>query len=115
MDACPLEDATGFDADEDGCIDSLGALPGVLGTLVSEGVIDPTMQNSLTTKLENAEQSVDKENICAAVNQLEAFQNQLEAQRGNKTSDESATLLTDYTNNLITQLLLGLPAGESCG
>ncbi len=113
-DACALEDATGFDADADGCIDSLGALPGVLDTLVTEGIIDPIMQNSLTAKLDNAEASVDQESICAAVNQLEAFQHQIEAQRGKTISDDAATLLIDFADNIIVQLLLGLPDGESC-
>jgi len=27
LDACPLEDASGFDADNSGCIDALGDLP----------------------------------------------------------------------------------------
>ena len=53
-------------------------------------------------------------NICAAINQLEAFKNQINAQSGNKISDEAADLLIAYADNLITQLLIELPPGESC-
>jgi len=109
-----LEDATGFDANGDGCIDTLGGLTEVVTTLVNEGVIDSQMKNSLISKVENAESSAEKENICTAVYQLEAFKNQIEGQRGKKISDEAATLLTNYANNIIAQLLAQLPPGESC-
>ncbi len=113
-DVCPLEDATGFDADGDGCIDTLSGMVEVLDTLVSEGVIEEELQNSLLTKVDNAEKSIDKDSICAAVNKLEALINEVNAQRGKKISDEAADLSIAYTNNLITQLLDQLPSGESC-
>jgi hypothetical protein len=114
QDACPNEDSTGLDADEDGCIDSFSGLINVLDTLVSEGVIDSQMRNSLIRKIENAWASSDRENICAAVNQLEAFKNQIEAQRDHKISDEAADLLIAYADNLVTQRLSELAPGESC-
>jgi hypothetical protein len=114
QDACPDEDATGFDADGDGCIDSLGGLTVVIKTLVEAGAIEPQMETSLIEKVENAEESNTQEDICAAVNELEAFKNQIEAQRGNKISDEAADLVIAYADNLITQLLDKLPPGESC-
>ena len=113
-DYCPFEDATGFDADMDGCIDSPSGLIDVLETLVGSGVIDEQLENSLTSKVDNVEQSADKDNICAAINQLEAFKNQIEAQRNKKISEEGADLLIAYADNLITQLLNLLPEGESC-
>jgi len=114
VDACPLIDASGFDADKNGCIDSLGDLPNVLNTLVLEGVISTELQNSLTSKIENAEKSASKDNICTATNQLEAFKNQVTAQQGNKVSDEAAELMMNYADNIIQQLLNQLPEGGGC-
>jgi len=113
-DACPYEDATGFDADIDGCIDSMSGLARVVETLVIEEVISIQMKNSLLSKIDNSHASADKENICAAVNQLDALKNQIEAQRGKKMSDEAATLLVNYADNLIALQQNQLPAGDSC-
>jgi hypothetical protein len=41
--------------------------------------------------VQNAEKSSSKDNICAAVNQLQALEGQIEAQRGNKISAAAAT------------------------
>ena len=114
FDACPLIDASGFDADKNGCVDALGDLPDVLNTLVLEGVISPELQNSLTSKIDNAAKSSNKDYICAAINQLEAFKNQVSAQRGNKISDMAADLMNSYTDNIIYQLLNQLPEGGGC-
>jgi hypothetical protein len=114
-DRCPEEDSTGFDADGDGCIDSLSGLSNVIDTLLNSGVIDETMGTALKQKVENAEKSGTKENICAAVNQLEAFKNQVEAQKGKeKISGDAAALLIGYADNVIANLLSNLPPGESC-
>ncbi len=113
-DVCPLEDATGFDADMNGCIDTLAGITDTLDTLVAEGVIDSTLQNSLVTKVAGAEKAADKENICAAINKLGALKNEVNAQAGKKISHEAAALVTNYTNNLITQLLNQLPEGATC-
>lgn len=113
-DDCPNDNAMGFDADGDGCVDSLSGLTDIVSTLADSGVIDDQMVNSLLSKIENAEQSATKDNICTAINQLEAFKNQIEAQRGKKISDEAADLLIAYADNSITQLLSQLSEGESC-
>ena len=113
-DMCPNEDASGFDADMNGCIDSLGGLGEVVTKLVDQGVIDAQMQNSLLSKVNNAESSSSKENVCAAVNQLEAFKNQIEAQRTKKISDAAADLLIQFADNVIANLLEQLPTGEIC-
>lgn len=115
VDACPFEDSRGFDADLDGCIDTLTGLTDVISLLVDESIISPELANPLISKVENAAKSSTKENICAAVNQLDAFKNQIEAQRGKKLSDEAADLLIDYADNIIFQLLDQLPVGELCG
>ena len=114
VDLCPAANATGFDVNGDGCIDSTSGLGTIIGTLVQEGVIAPELQTSLMAKVENAEKSATKENICAAVNQLGALKNQVNAQRGNKISDEAADEITEYTDSVIAHLLSLLPEGESC-
>ncbi len=114
QDACPLEDATGLDADGNGCIDTISGLTDVLNTLVSEGVIEEQLVNSLLSKVENAEASVNKDNICAAINKFEALINEVNAQRGKKISNEAADLIILYTNNLIANLRDQLPEGDSC-
>ena len=86
----------------------------VVSKLVDQGVIDTQMQNSLLSKVGNAESSSSRENICAAVNQLEAFKNQIEAQRTKKISDAAADLLIQFADNVIANLLEQLPTGEIC-
>jgi hypothetical protein len=113
-DSCPSEDATGFDVDGDGCIDSVSGLTTLIETLVDEEVIDEQMQNSLLSKINNALQSADKENICAAVNQFEALINQVNAQRGKKISDDAADQVIAYAQSVIAWYLNQLPEGESC-
>lgn len=50
-------------------------------------------ENSLVSKLENAIKSLDKGQENAAINQLNAFINQVEAQKGKKITDEEADQL----------------------
>jgi hypothetical protein len=114
VDNCPDEDARGFDANNDGCIDNLSGLIGFLETLVNEGVIAAELKNSLISKVENAEKSANRENICAAINQLESLINQVNAQRGNKISDEAANEVIAYTESVIAYFRSQLPPGDSC-
>jgi hypothetical protein len=113
-DICPLEDATGFDADEDGCIDSLNGLLDIMETLVSDGVVSEELETSCSSKVENALKSVDKENICAAVNKIEALINEINAQRGKKISDDVADDILAYINSVIAYFQSQLLAGETC-
>lgn len=103
-DKCPTEDATGFDANVDGCIDNIQGLQQVVNTALLEGVVTPEIVNSLTSKVTAALNSIDREKDNAAVNQLQAFINELNAQRGNKISDEAADLLIWYAQNVITNI-----------
>jgi len=114
LDACPTEDATGFDADGDGCIDSADDLGTLVESLLEEGVIDEAMENCLLSKIENAENSADKDNICTAINQLEALKNSIDAQSGKKISDEAADQIIAYVDSLIAWYLDQLPEEESC-
>jgi hypothetical protein len=83
-------------------------------TLLEEGVIDEQLQSSLLSKVDNAQQSADKENICTAINKLEALKNEVNAQRGKKISDEAADEVIAYADSVIAYLLSQLPEGDSC-
>jgi PKD repeat protein len=84
-DQCPSEDATGFDSDGDGCIDTTASLTQIITTLPDDVLSDET-KNSLASKVENAQKSADKEKADTAINQLNAFINEIQAQRGKKKS-----------------------------
>jgi hypothetical protein len=71
---------------------------------MSDEDLAPELKRSLTTKIKNAMKSLDKGRENAAIEQLEAFINQVEAQRGKKISDETADLLISYAENLISQI-----------
>src|SRR3989338_5395664 len=47
VDNCPLEDSRGFDADNDGCIDSISGLTHLVDALVANGSIAPELENSI--------------------------------------------------------------------
>lgn len=113
-DLCPDENATGFDVDGDGCIDSFTGLIDLVDRLVSEEVISEQLQNSLLSKISNAEKSTSKENICAAINGLEALKNQIEAQTGKKIFDDAANEVITYIDSVIAYQQGQLPAGDSC-
>jgi hypothetical protein len=114
FDYCPYEDSTGLDADGDGCIDSFSGLTDTLQALFTQEIMDSALKNSLTKQVMNAQAIANKNNICAAVNKLEALNKEVNAQRGKKLSDESANLIVTYKNSLIIQLLNRLPEGEPC-
>lgn len=114
LDSCPDEDSTGFDTNGDGCIDSVSGLAALIQTLVDGDIIDEQMQNSLHSKIYNASKSADKENICAAVHQLEAFINQVNAQTGNKISKDATGQVIPYAQSVIDWYLDQLPEGETC-
>lgn len=114
VDVCPSENATGFDVDRNGCIDSFSGLAELVSNLVIEGIIDAQMQNSLLSKVNNAEASSSLENVCTAVNELAAFDRQVAAQAGKKISAEAAALVTDYSNSVSSYLQSQLAPGESC-
>jgi len=106
QDSCPFEDATGFDADGDGCIDTLTGLQEIIEALPDD-VLSDEIKNSLVSKVDNALKSADKEKDEAAINILQAFINQIEAQRGKKISEEVADMLIEYANNVIAKIEAG--------
>jgi len=99
-DVCQFEDATGQDANIDGCIDKIENFPQVMKDINLPG----GTENSLTSKVENAQASIESGNTETTINKLEAFINQVEAQRGKKISEENADMLIQYATNLINSL-----------
>lgn len=71
---------------------------------VDEMDIHKGIKKSLTAKLENAQKSIEKGNYQAAINQLEAFINEVEAQRGKKLTDEQADHLISEAQKIIDEL-----------
>jgi hypothetical protein len=113
-DLCSTEDATGLDVDSDGCIDSPGGLVDLITSLVTEQVISSTMQNSLLAKLGTADASAGRDNICAAINEMEAFISHIAAQSGKKISAEAAQTVISYAESAIAALRVKLPLGTVC-
>jgi len=72
--------------------------------------LSQTIENSLTSKLENALKSLEKENDGAAINQLNAFINEVEAQSGKKIPSDDAGALIDKAH-MIIGLITGDPGG----
>jgi len=114
IDACPAEDSTGFDVDNDGCIDTVSGLESLVATLVTEGVINEVLATSLISKIANADMSKDKDKVCTAIKQLQAFNREVRAQEGHKISVEATAYATGYADSVMTYLLAPLPKGELC-
>ena len=55
-----------------------------------------------------------QEDVCAAINKLEALKNEINAQRGKKISNEAANEVIAYTDSVIAYFLSKLSDGESC-
>ncbi len=103
VDTCPDVDATGFDADANGCIDSIDGLTDIISTLPDDVLSDET-KTSLYSKVQAAQTSIDKDKDNAAIGQLNAFINEVNAQTGNKISSEVAAMLIAYAQNIITMV-----------
>jgi len=114
LDACPLENSTGFDADEDGCLDTLSRLPDVVNNLANEGMLDEKFKEIILSRIDSAIKSVEKENICTALNKLESMVNEVNSKRDKKVSHSAADLIIEYTENIIKLLLNQLPEGNGC-
>jgi len=59
------------------------------------------IENSLVSKLENAIKSFEKGNYNAAIGQINAFINEVEAQRGKKIPSTQADELIDMAQAII--------------
>lgn len=114
-DQCPLENATAADdANSDGCLDSFDGLDEFIKELINADLLGANLYNPFISKISNAEKSAAKGNICAGINQIEAFTNQVRGKQRATISTEVAYQLIQYGNNLITLLRAELPEGKSC-
>ncbi|MFH1467387.1 MAG: hypothetical protein ABIO70_23590 [Pseudomonadota bacterium] len=95
LDACPSDGSGGLDADGDGCADSVYDLP----ALVSSLGLDRGTNTALLASAQAAAASSERGSTTSAVNQLAAFVNKVEAQRGRKIDDEDAALLIAFADN----------------
>lgn len=97
QDACPVENAMGLDADNDGCIDRASGLPSAVGALdgLPASVERPLM--AIAQRAASAPQSK------AARGKLIAFINLVEAQR-KKILEADADMLIAFADNALTQL-----------
>ena len=101
-DSCPLEDATGLDADEDGCIDSADDLPELIE--IDLGITEPGLESGLLDKANAVQEKIDGGEIQPACNQLDAMINQVNGQRRHFDPPEDADTLIEYLQNIQTQL-----------
>jgi hypothetical protein len=106
QDMCPLEDSTGFDADNNGCIDRITDLRTLFNTLFADDAIDSTLYKALNAKIDAAIAAHTRENVCAAVNVLGALRNQIQAQTGKKVSEDAAALLLPFITNVQNYMLI---------
>jgi|GEM_PF-1846862 len=104
VDKCPLENSTGQDADEDGCIDRIDDLPALIkGLNLHKG-----LENALLSKVKKAIKFLKKKNFVAAIYKLRAFIHQVEAQSGKKIAEQDADMLIQYAKNLIEKVKKGV-------
>jgi len=86
--------------------DQFNNLTAAVDKLRDDGVLNSGATNALTTMLENALSSVRAGNVTPAINQLNAFENQVEALRNSgKLTDEQADELIGNLEALLPSLL----------
>ena len=73
-------------------------------TLIGSITLPQGVKNSLLSTVNNAKKSLDKGNTNAAVNQMKALINNVNAQRGKKISEEDAQKLIDFAERAIDQI-----------
>lgn len=100
-DTCPDEDATGLDANGDGCVDRLEDLPRVIR---EETSLSANVQRPLLAIVNASIRVLEQGNVRAALQALSAFAHRLRAQRGTKTGEADAAMLLAFSSNVATQL-----------
>jgi hypothetical protein len=101
FDRCPLASAGDFDADADGCRDSLAGFAGLVSGL--EEVPD-SKRKTLLSKAAGAEHLLcDVGNLSGGVRKLRDLQDYLRAQSGKSISEDGSELLDVYLEGLIQQ------------
>ncbi|MDP2695700.1 MAG: thrombospondin type 3 repeat-containing protein [bacterium] len=96
-DDCPLENAGEYDADKNGCPDSIEGLKALIAAMGT----DNQLGQSLLKKVENAEASYVEGRNTPGNNTLNALALEIEAQSGQAITEDQAELLIRYTNNII--------------
>jgi hypothetical protein len=96
-DVCPFVNPEGRDADADGCPDSIGGLAEIVAGL---GLHHGTEQ-ALLASINAAVRSIALGAYSDAADELGAFINKVNAQRGKKIPEGVAVLLIAYANNII--------------
>ncbi len=76
----------------------------VIEEIIEEMELESGTENSLNSILDNSIKSLDKGQENAAVNQLEAFINHVEAQRGKKLTEEEADALIAAAQQIIDNI-----------
>ena len=104
IDSCPNENASSYDANQDGCIDTANGLVSLLEDMPDDEIAT-NIKKPLLKKVSNVIKSLEKGNTNSAINQMEAFINQVEAQRGKKISEDAADLLVVFAENIIARIL----------
>lgn len=98
-DLCPVDNPNGIDADLDGCTDTLVHLINTVKSFnLEEGITE-----SLVRKLENSKNNINNNNN--RITTLNAFINEVNAQRNIKITDSQANLLVQMANNIIAASL----------
>ncbi len=105
VDNCPLENATGFDADSNGCIDSFSGLRDLINAL-DPSIMPYNLKTFLISIVNSAEKESLKGNINTSVYLLNhKFKYYVEKHRSwGIISDNVANLLIDYADNIIIKL-----------
>ncbi len=94
----------------DSVVDSFMGLDGVmfhipdiedLATVVTGLSLPQDIEDGLLDKVKAAQAALDRGKTTPATNILNAFINQVEAQRGKKITDEDATMLISFAQNII--------------
>src|SRR3989344_9418992 len=102
-DLCPLDSSENLDANLDGCKDTLDVLINTTqGMNLQQGI-----SSSLLAKLEGAQSVLNSGNPNShqtAINKINSFKNEVEAQRGQFITNGQANLLIAMANNVIAQI-----------
>ncbi len=97
-----------WNSEEDGKYDRIFRLkalsPEELIALVESTDLPQGIKNSLIAKLEGAEEAIQRGQQNVAINKLNSFINEVEAQRGKKLTDQQADELVGYAEDIISSI-----------
>lgn len=96
-DACPYEHPGGMDANLDGCTDQIDDFTDV----VVDCGLPPDTRQALVDSINASWSSIARSKFKTATNQLNAFINKVEAQRGKAISEADADMLIAFALNVI--------------